>query len=84
MKASYDGHRWWVAPLSKIATSLAAAPAAAKMAVGWVEITIARVSGMVAGRVDITDTMLVMVEDQRVTTLLMTGVRLVGERMVAL
>ena len=82
MKVFYDGQRWWLAPLSKMATSLAAAPVVAKMAAGRAEITFTRAEEMVDGRTESTDTMLVMVEAQRVTTLLLTGGRLLGERMV--
>ena len=63
---------------------MAAAPAAAKIAAGWAEITIARAAGMVAGQAKITYSMLVIVEEQRVAMILMIGVRLLGEKTVAL
>ena len=66
-----------------MATSVAAFPAVAKIAAAWVEITFARAADMVDGRAESTDTLFLMVEAQRVTTLLMTGEMLLGERMVA-
>ena len=47
------------------------------------EITIAKVLGMVVGRVKILDAILVMVEEQMMTPLLTAGVRLVGAKTVA-
>ena len=70
-------------PLSKIATSLGAASAAVKMAAKWAQITFAKVAVMLAGREEIVDAMLVMVEERRVTTLFVTRVMLVGEMTAA-
>ena len=67
-----------------MATSVAVFPAVAKIAAAWVEITFARAADIVDGQAESTDTMLVMVQAQRVTTFMMTGGRLLDERTVAL
>ena len=73
MKASWECQRWWVAPLSRIATSVSVSAAAAKMSPGRAEITFARAADILGGRAERTDAMLMMVEARRVTTLLAPG-----------
>ena len=73
MKASWECQRWWVAPLSRIATSVLVSAAAAKMSAGRAEITFARAAENLGGRLERTDAMLLMVLARRVTTLLAPG-----------
>ena len=80
MKALWECQRWWVAPLSKIATSMSVAAAAAKMLVGLAEITCARAEENLGGRAKQTNAILLMVESRRVTTLLVSGVMVGGGR----
>ena len=83
MKASWECRRWWVAPISRIATSVLVAAAVAKMLAGRAEITFVRVAEILGGRTKRTNAMLLMVEALRVTTLLAPGAR-VGGIMTAL
>ena len=62
-----------MAPLSRIATSVLVSAAAAKISAGRAEITFARAAEILGGRAERTDAMLLMVEAQRVTTLLAPG-----------
>ena len=78
MKASWECRRWWVAPLSRIATSVLVAAAVAKMLAGRAEITFVRVAEILGGRTKRTNAMLLMVEARRVTTLLAPGARVGG------
>ena len=66
-------HRLWIAPLSRIATSVSLSAAAAKISAGRAEITFARAAEILGGRAERTDAVLLMVEDRRVTTLLAPG-----------
>ena len=73
MKASWECQRWWVAPLSNIATSVLVPAAAVKMSAGRAEITFARAAEIIGGRAERTDAMLLMVGARKVTTLLVPG-----------
>ena len=73
MKAAWECQKWWVAPLYRIATSVLVSAAGAKMSAGRAEITFARAAENLEGRAERTDTMLLIVEAQRVTTLLAPG-----------
>ena len=76
MKASYDGQRRWVTPLLRMATSVLPAPVATKTAAGRTEINFERMVEVGDGWAESIDAMLVMVEAQGVTRLLMIGGRL--------